>query len=54
MYVETLAELRCCSFYEAHGGEVASRVPRNLHGGAVTGVVYLWPRGRSHARVVRD
>jgi ribosomal protein S18 acetylase RimI-like enzyme len=53
MYVETLAELRCCSFYEAHGGEVASRVPRDFHGGVATGVVYFWPKGRSHASIAR-
>ena len=48
MYVETLAELRCCSFYEARGGEVASRVPSTFHGGAATAVVYIWPNGRSN------
>jgi GNAT superfamily N-acetyltransferase len=53
MYVETLAELRCCSFYEAHGGVVASRAPRTSHGGLVTGLVYIWPAGRSHERIVR-
>ena len=53
MYVETLAELRCCSFYEAHGGEVASRVPSTFHGGAVTAVVYIWPKGRSNAPIAR-
>jgi L-amino acid N-acyltransferase YncA len=47
MYVDTFAELRCCSFYEAHGGEVVSRTPRVFHGGDVTGVVYAWPLGRS-------
>lgn len=47
MYVETLAELRCCSFYEAHGGQAARRNPRIFHGGAVTDVVYIWPFGHS-------
>jgi GNAT superfamily N-acetyltransferase len=47
MYVETLAELRCCSFYEAHGGEVTSRTQRRSHGAVVTDLVYMWPRGRS-------
>ena len=45
MYVETLAELRCCSFYEAHGGQVARRNPRIFHGGAVTELIYIWPFG---------
>ena len=48
MFVETLAELRCCSFYEARGGDVASRVPRTFHGAAATAVVYIWPKGRSN------
>jgi GNAT superfamily N-acetyltransferase len=47
MYVDTLGELRCCSFYEAHGGQVAQRHPREFHGGAVTEVVYIWPPGHS-------
>jgi ribosomal protein S18 acetylase RimI-like enzyme len=46
MYLETLAELRCCSFYEAHGGDVLSRTSEMFHGGAVTKVVYIWPQGR--------
>jgi GNAT superfamily N-acetyltransferase len=53
MYVETLAELRCCSFYEAHGGVVARRAPRTSHGGLVTELVYIWPAGRSNERIVR-
>lgn len=47
MYVDTLGELRCCSFYEAHGGQVVHRRPRDFHGGAVTEVVYIWPLGSS-------
>lgn len=47
MYVATFAELRCCSFYEARGGEVAERVPGDFKGGRVTKVVYLWRRGRT-------
>jgi GNAT superfamily N-acetyltransferase len=47
MYVATLAELRCCSFYEAHGGAVASRHSRDFHGNAATDVIYLWPLGHS-------
>jgi ribosomal protein S18 acetylase RimI-like enzyme len=46
MYVETLAELRCCSFYEARGGECILREPDDMHGGAVTRVVYRWPDGQ--------
>ncbi len=45
MYVATLAELRCCAFYAGCGGIIASRSPRDFHGGAVTDVVYLWPTG---------
>jgi GNAT superfamily N-acetyltransferase len=52
MYVETLAELRCCSFYEAHGGVVTSRAPRAFHGSLLTELVYVWPPGRSHERSV--
>lgn len=52
MYVDTFAELRCCSFYEARGGEVVSRAPRAFHGAAVTDVVYFWPVGRSSERRV--
>ncbi len=50
VYVATLAELRGCSFYEARGGEVLARSPRLFHGGAVTDVIYFWPRGRSSER----
>lgn len=45
MFVATVAELRCCSFYEAHGGTVASRSPRDFHGTTATDVIYLWPLG---------
>jgi ribosomal protein S18 acetylase RimI-like enzyme len=48
MYVATLAELRCCSFYELRGGVAERRVPRIFHGGSVTDVIYLWHRGRSN------
>lgn len=47
MYVATLAELRCCSFYEAHGGTIASRSPRDFHGKPATDVIYIWPLGHS-------
>lgn len=52
MYVDTFAELRCCSFYEARGGEMVSRTPRVFHGGAVTDVVYVWPVGRSSEQLI--
>jgi ribosomal protein S18 acetylase RimI-like enzyme len=48
LYVATIAELRCCSFYEAHGGEIASRRPRMFHGAPVTDVVYVWSAGASN------
>jgi GNAT superfamily N-acetyltransferase len=44
-YIETFAELRCCSFYEAHGGKVMSRMPEAFHGSTVTKLVYVWPAG---------
>ncbi|MEY4548086.1 MAG: hypothetical protein RL685_4281 [Pseudomonadota bacterium] len=48
MYVSTLAELRCCAFYERHGGRVASRRPRSFHGAERTEVIYFWPAGSAH------
>jgi ribosomal protein S18 acetylase RimI-like enzyme len=45
MYVETLAELACCSFYERHGGAVGLQWLANFHGVARTHVAYVWPRG---------
>jgi ribosomal protein S18 acetylase RimI-like enzyme len=48
MFVETLAELRCCSFYESHGGEVVERTPKGFHGATRTLVVYRWGRGIPH------
>jgi GNAT superfamily N-acetyltransferase len=45
LYVSTLAELRCCSFYERHGGQVLSRRPHLFHGAERTEVIYLWPAG---------
>ena len=48
MYVATLGELRCCAFYERHGGVVANRSPRVFHGAAATDVIYRWPRGCPH------
>ncbi|MEM7153645.1 MAG: GNAT family N-acetyltransferase [Myxococcota bacterium] len=54
MYVATLAELRCCSFYEARGGVLAEREPEDFHGGAVTSVVYTWATGQPCAAPPRD
>jgi GNAT superfamily N-acetyltransferase len=48
MYVATLAELRCCSFYERRGGVSARRAARMFHGAPVTDVIYLWDKGGSH------
>jgi ribosomal protein S18 acetylase RimI-like enzyme len=53
LYVATIAELRCCSFYEARGGQIVSRRPRMFHGAAVTDVIYLWPAGASSEAIAR-
>ncbi len=45
IYVDTLAELRCCSFYERHGGVLVERKPIDFHGAARTHVTYRWPDG---------
>jgi ribosomal protein S18 acetylase RimI-like enzyme len=45
MYVDTLAELRCCSFYERRGGHVAERRPIRFHGARRTHVTYRWASG---------
>lgn len=50
IFLETVGELRCCEFYEAHGGEVVARTPGVLQGGDVTDVVYRWAQGQSHAK----
>lgn len=47
-YVATFAELRCCSFYEARGGELVERELGHYQGGEVTKLVYRWPQGRSN------
>lgn len=47
VYVETFAELRCCSFYEARGGETTMRARGKFNGGDVTRVVYLWRAGKA-------
>src|SRR6187402_2124967 len=36
LYLETLAELPCCAFYDARGGEVLTRTAGTFFGGTVT------------------
>lgn len=50
LYLETLAELPCCTFYDARGGEVFTRTAGTFYGGAVTHVAYCWPAGKPHQR----
>jgi hypothetical protein len=45
MYVYTLAELACCSFYERHGGQLCERFPTDFHGAERTQVTYRWLSG---------
>jgi ribosomal protein S18 acetylase RimI-like enzyme len=45
MYVDTLAELRACSFYERHGGKVAERGVTTFHGAQRTHLTYRWASG---------
>jgi hypothetical protein len=47
MFVDTLAELRACSFYERRGGQVVERRPMDFHGATRTHVTYLWSTGAS-------
>jgi ribosomal protein S18 acetylase RimI-like enzyme len=47
LYLATYAELRCCSFYEARGGERVESKHGVYQGGEVTRVVYRWARGQS-------
>jgi GNAT superfamily N-acetyltransferase len=54
MYVATMAELRCCSFYEHRGGLSARRSARMFHGAPATDVVYIWDRGCSHEAMPAD
>ncbi len=49
MFVQSFAELRSHSFYQARGGVQTHRTPDALHGGPVTRVVFHWPQGRSHS-----
>jgi ribosomal protein S18 acetylase RimI-like enzyme len=50
LYLETLAELPCCTFYDARGGDVLIRNAGTFFGGAVTHLVYYWPAGKPHQR----
>jgi ribosomal protein S18 acetylase RimI-like enzyme len=45
LYVDTLAELRACSFYERHGGQIVERKGTVFHGAQRTHVSYRWGRG---------
>ncbi|MFO0735000.1 MAG: GNAT family N-acetyltransferase [Labilithrix sp.] len=40
LYVDTLAELPCCRFYERHGGERIEERPTDFRGAARTHVTY--------------
>jgi GNAT superfamily N-acetyltransferase len=44
-YVDTLAELRCCSFYARRGGVVVERRTTDFHGASRTHVTYRWAHG---------
>jgi len=50
LYLETLAELPCCTFYDARGGEVLTRTAGAFYGGTVTYLAYYWPAGKPHER----
>lgn len=52
LYLETLAELPCCAFYDARGGQVLTRSAGPFYGGAVTYLSYHWPAGKPHERRV--
>jgi ribosomal protein S18 acetylase RimI-like enzyme len=47
--LRTFAELPCCRFYAARGGQIVTNEATTFHGGPVTERVYLWPAGHSHA-----
>jgi ribosomal protein S18 acetylase RimI-like enzyme len=53
LYLETLAELPCCTFYDARGGEVLTRTPGTFFGGAVTFLGYYWAPGKPHQRLTK-
>ncbi|HWL89021.1 MAG TPA: GNAT family N-acetyltransferase [Polyangiaceae bacterium] len=44
VYVDTLAELRCCSFYARRGGLRMEIRPRDFCGAPRTHVTYMWPK----------
>jgi ribosomal protein S18 acetylase RimI-like enzyme len=44
-YVDTLAELRCCSFYARRGGVVIEESATDFHGASRTRVTYRWAHG---------
>jgi ribosomal protein S18 acetylase RimI-like enzyme len=48
LYLETLAELPSCAFYDARGGEVLTRTVGTFYGGEVTFLGYHWPVGEPH------
>jgi hypothetical protein len=50
LYLETLAELPCCAFYDVRGGEVLTRAVGTFYGGEVTHLAYYWPAGKPHER----
>jgi phosphinothricin acetyltransferase len=50
MYVETIAELACSSFYESHGGQLVERRSVDFHGASRTHVTYRWPSGAPSVR----
>jgi ribosomal protein S18 acetylase RimI-like enzyme len=50
LYLETLAELPCCAFYDARGGQVLTRSAGTFFGGVVTHLAYYWPAGKPHQR----
>jgi ribosomal protein S18 acetylase RimI-like enzyme len=45
IYVDTLAELRCCSFYARRGGVVVEQRAMDFHGASRTHVTYRWAHG---------
>lgn len=54
LYLETLAELPCCAFYDVRGGVVLTRRAGTFFGAEVTHLTYFWPEGRSHQRLLSD
>jgi GNAT superfamily N-acetyltransferase len=48
LYLQTIAGLPCCTFYDARGGEVLTRTAGTFYGGAVTYLAYYWSSGKPH------